>query len=208
MKTLLVPAALLTLLVSCSPDNNRRGGDTGMAEGAPGGLSTRDTMPTSPGDSAPAGGDVAVSPEAVLSQMNVANTAEIQLSSLAAKKAMSAQVKQIAKKLAADHTKNREQVRALAQRVNVTLTPSQGGSVSAGDGVALPPDLQDKAGADFDKAFVQHEIDDHQANIERIQGQMLPGVQDQQIRSYLQKTVADMQTHLSSLEQVQKQLGS
>jgi len=207
MKILVMPTAVIALLISCSPGNDRQGGDTGMADSAPGGLSTRDTMPS--GDETGAvSGNTSATPEAILSQMNVANTTEIQLSTLAAKKASSAQVKQVARKLVADHIKNREQVRALAQKVNVTLTPSQGGSVSAADSVAMPADLQGKSGADFDKAFIQHEIDDHRANIERIQNQIVPTVQDDQLKTYLQKTVTDMQGHLSSLQQVQQQLGS
>jgi len=179
-----------------------------MADSAPGGLSSRDTMPSAGGETGAVGGNTSATPEAILSQMNVANTMEIQLSTLAAKRASSPNVKQVARKLVTDHTKNREQVRALAQKVNVTLTPSQGGSVSAADSVALPADLKSKSGADFDKAFIQHEIDDHQSNIEKIQNQILPTVQNDQIRTYLQKTVTDMQAHLSSLQQVQQQLGS
>ena len=207
MKIVLFPTAVLALLMSCSPANDRRGGDTGMADSAPGGLSSRDTMPSS-GDPAAVSGNSSATPEAILSQMNVANTMEIQLSTLATKKAASSKVKQVAQKLVADHSKNREQVRALAQKVNVQLTPSQGGSVSAADSVAMPPDLQGKSGADFDQAFIQHQIDDHESSIQRIQTQILPAVQNDEIKTYLQKTVTDMQGHLTSLKQVQQQLGS
>jgi putative membrane protein len=207
MKIRTLPLAVLTLLISCSPDNTRRGGDTGMAEGAEGGLSSGDTMPRPASDSAVTTSSEAT-PAAVLSQMNGANTIEIQLSTLAAKKATSPQVKQIAKKLVTDHTRNREQVLALAQKVNVILTPAQGGGVSAADRGGLPADLPAKSGAEFDKAFVQHEIDDHESKIGRIQNQILPAVQDEQIRTYLQETVTEMQGHLTSLQQVQQQLGS
>ena len=206
MKTFWIPGTILILSLACSSGDNRRGGDTGMADSAAGGMSSHDTMPT---DSSPAvGGNTSVTPEGVLSQLNVANTTEIQLASVAAKKARSAQVKQIARKLVTDHTKNRDQLRALAQKLNVKLTSSQGGSVSAADSAAMPADLQTKSGADFDRAFVQHEIDDHQSNIEKIEGQILPSMQDEQVKSYLQKTVAEMQGHLSSLQKLQQQLGS
>jgi putative membrane protein len=208
MKTILLPATILALLLSCSPDNTRRGGDTGMADSAAGGLSTHDTMPSTGTDTSDVGGEREANPAAVLSQMNVANTTEIQLSTLAAKKAASPAVKQIAKQLATDHTKNREQVRALAKKLNVALTPGQGGSVSSGDSVAMPQDLQASSGTQFDKAFIQYQIDAHQSNIERIQNQTLPAVQDTTIKAYLQQTLTDMQGHLSRLQRVQQQLGS
>jgi putative membrane protein len=201
-----LPGALLALLVACTSGDNRRGGDTGMADSAAGGMSSHDTMSMS-GDSS-VSGNTSVTAEGVLSQMNVANTTEIQLSTMAAGKARSPAVKQIARKLAADHSKNRQEVRALAQKLNVDLIPSAGGSVAAADSAALPSDLQGKTGSAFDKAFVQHEIADHQSNIEKIQGQILPSVQNDQVKSYLQKTVTEMQGHLSSLKQVQQQLGS
>ena len=121
MKSQVPTAAVLLLLIACTSENTRRSGDTGMAEGAPGGISSRDTMPSATGD-AGVGGNGEATPAGVLSQMNVANTTEIQLSTLATKKASSPQVKQIARKLVADHTKNREEVQALAQKVSVTFT--------------------------------------------------------------------------------------
>src|SRR5215217_952928 len=147
MKTLWLPAAALGLLLACSSGDNRRGGDTGMADSAPGGMSSHDTMSMSGDSSTAVGGNTSVTPEGVLSQMNVANTTEIQLGTIAGKKAGSVQVKQIARTLVADHTKNRQQVRALAQKLNISLTPGQGGSVSAADSAAMPSDLQGKSGA-------------------------------------------------------------
>jgi predicted outer membrane protein len=208
--------SLLVLVVSCSSDN-RKGGETGMVEGGAGGLSTRDTMPSTAdimsltrADSAKPGtvsgppGTVS-GPVAILSEMNVANTSEIQLSTVATRKARSPKVKQIARKLAADHTRNREQLRALAQKLNVTLMPAQGG-VSAADSAALPADLQATAGRNFDRAFIDYEIEEHQSNIEKLQTQAIPAAQNADIKGYLQKTVKEMQGHLTSLRQVQKQL--
>ena len=201
-------AAMLLLLSACSSENNRRTGDTGMAEGAPGGISSRDTMRSAMADTGAVGGNGEATPAGVLSQMNVANTTEIQLSTLATKKGSSAQVKQIARKLVADHTKNREEVRALAQKVNVSLVPAQGGNVSSKDSVAMPEDLKNLSGTNFDKAWLRYQIEAHNSNIQRIQNQTLPSVQEPEIRTYLQKTLTAMQGHLASLEQVQQEVGS
>jgi putative membrane protein len=212
MRYAVLPTALLVLIVSCFP-GNQRSSETGMAEGGAGGLSTRDTMPSTVdtmsftrADST-GGTEAASAPAAILSEMNVANTTEVQLSTLAAKKARSPKVRQTAHKLAGDHAKNREEVRALAQKLNATLTPGQGGSVSAADG-AMPPDLRGKSGRDFDRAFIEHEINDHQSSIQRLQTQAIPSVQNADIKAYLQKTLKEMQSHLSMLKQVRKQLGS
>jgi putative membrane protein len=182
MRSLILPATALVLLTFCSPDRNRHDNETGMAQ---------------------AGADAsATSPAAILSQLYVANTTEIQLSRLAAKKASSPKVKQLAKKLAADHAKNREEELALAQKLNVTLTPAAEGETAAADSAVLPPELQGKTGPGFDQAFVEHEIQEHAANIERIQTELLPAAPNAELRAYLQRTLTAMQGHLAALKQV------
>jgi putative membrane protein len=208
MQFALLPTATLILLASCSPGN--RGSETAMADGGGGGFNSRDTIASAPADtSAASDSSVGSSPtSAVLIQMNVANATEIQVASMAAKMAASPKVKQIAAKLASDHAKNREQVRALAQKLNVSLISAQGGDFSAAGAAAMPPDLQGKSGKAFDRAFIQHEVNDHQSNIEKLQTQVIPSAQNAEVKAYLQKTVTEMQGHLASLKQVQRQLGS
>jgi len=209
MRSTLLPAAALALLTFCGPGNDRQN-DTGMANDAAGGMSSRDTAPSSA--PAPAGADTGGSaeatPPAILSQMNVANTMEIQLSRMASKQATTPAVKRIATQLVTDHSKNRQEVTALAKKLNVSLTPASGGNVSASDSAAMPAELQGASGAEFDRAFVQHQIQLHQNNIQKIQGQLLPAVQEPQLKAYLQKTLKAMQGHLATLEKTEQQLSS
>ncbi len=209
MRSTLLPAAALALLTFCSPGNDRQS-DTGMANDGSGGMSSRDTVPSS--TPAPAGGDTGGSteatPAAILSQMNVANTMEIQLSRMASKQATSSAVKRIATQLVTDHSKNRQEVTALAKKLNVSLTSAGGGNISASDSAAMPAQLQGASGTEFDRAFIQHQIQAHQNNIQKIQSQMLPAVQEPQLKAYLQKTVKEMQGHLATLEKTEQGMSS
>ena len=209
MRPALLPAAALALLTFCSPGNDRQS-DTGMANDGSGGMSGRDTAPSSA--PAPArtdtGASTEASPAAILSQMNVTNTMEIQLSRMAAKQATSPAVKRLATQLVTDHSKNRQEVTALAKKLNVSLTPAAGGDVSASDSAAMPAELQGASGAEFDRAFVQHQIQLHQNNIQKIQSQLLPAVQEPQLTTYLQKTLKALQGHLATLEKTEQQLSS
>jgi putative membrane protein len=92
--------------------------------------------------------------------------------------------------------------------MNVSLTPAAGGSVTTGDSAAMPAQLQGVSGAEFDRAFVQHQIQLHESNIQKIQDQLLPQVQEPQIKAYLQKTLKEMQGHLATLEKTEQQLSS
>ncbi len=207
MKSPLVPLAALFLLSFCSSGDDRRAGETATAGEDSAALSGRDTM-QAPAAPAGSGLDSSTTPAAILSQMNVANTIEIQLARIASRKATSPEVKRVAEKLAVDHSKNRQRVRALGQTLNVPVTPAAGGDVSAADSIAMPADLQGKTGAEFDQAFVEYEIRDHENSIRKIQSQLLPAAQDPRIKTYLLKTVAEMQGHLASLNEVEQKIGS
>ena len=193
MRSILLPAAALALLTSCSPDRSRQDSESGMTRMPPAGVDS-----AAPADSAPP------TPAALLSELGVANTAEIRLASRAAKQANSAPVKQAARKLVAEHSRNLEELRALAQKLGLNLTAPEPGT--GADGTALPADLEGKSGPDFDRAFLRHEIEEHQGNIEKIKAQLTPA-QNEQIRAYLQKTVINMDEHLAALKRVEQQLG-
>jgi len=217
MRPMLIPAAALAVLTFCSPSRDRQNSETGMGGANSGGLSSNDTMSTmsnSAADTTPsstsatATGNLPATPAAMLSQLNVANMTEIQVAGMAAKKATSAQVKQIAKKLATDHKMNQSQLQALAKKLNLDLTSAQGGNIATADSTALPSDLQGASGKQFDLAFVRHEIEDHQSNIEKIRNQMIPAAENPQVKAFLQKTVTAMEGHLASLKRVQQQVGA
>src|SRR3954453_11222345 len=98
MRLMIAPAALI-LLTYCSPGNNSQGRESGASQQTAGGLSSNDTMSATSADSTAPAGEGMATPSAMLSQLNVANATEIQLSQLVARKAFSSQVKQIARKL-------------------------------------------------------------------------------------------------------------
>lgn len=201
------PAAALMVLTFCSPGNDRRVGETETAGDGSGGRSSRDTM-QAPAPPARANADPATIASGIFSQMNLTNTAEIQLARIASKRASSSDVKKLAEKLAVDHSKNREQGRSLAQKLKAPVTPVAGEDITVAGSAAMPSDLQAKSGASFDKAYVEHEIRGHESNIQKIQSQMLPAARDPQVKAYLQRTLADMEGHLASLKEVQRKISS
>jgi putative membrane protein len=188
------PAPFLTLvwanLLACSPGTDRYDNETGLA---------RDTAAPAPSDS---GG---VTAPGLLSRLYLANTSELQLSSLAAGKAASPGVRRIARKLVHDHSRNREEQQALAQKLDVSLTPVAL-SEAAPDSGSLPPELEGKTAIEFDTAYLEHEIAAHQASVDEIQNRLLPVTQSPEVRAYLQRTLTAMQGHLEALKQVRQQL--
>lgn len=209
MRGFIVPAAVAALLLGCTPGQTERrnGGEgdgsaeTGMTGDPAGGLSTQDTA-----SSGTAMGDSAAGLNGVLSQLEAANTAEIQLSELGVKQAESPAVKDLSQRLVTEHTSNRKQLEALARQKGVDIIGRAGGSTARDTSGVLA--LEGMTGTAFDSAFVAAQIEAHQTNLQSIADQMLPAVQDPEVRQYLQKTQAAMEKHLASLQQLRGQLRS
>ncbi|HEU4588560.1 MAG TPA: DUF4142 domain-containing protein, partial [Gemmatimonadales bacterium] len=140
----------------------------------------------------------------LLSVISTANQTEIQAAKDAQSKASSPQVKRFAAKLAQDHQKNDQQAQALAKRLGVDLA-SGAGAASESQSAAMG-ELAGKTGAEFDRAYVQREIQDHQQNIDKIEQQMLPAAKDPQVKAFLQKTDKAMKNHLQMAKQLEQQL--
>jgi putative membrane protein len=219
MKWLLLPAVTAMLVASCSPRDNRAGTtasdrETGMRSDSAGGAtgsdtatSTRNTAQPTPAGAANPSGATGESNEAsaVLSQLYTANEAEIQEAKDAASKASNPQVKRFAAKLVHDHTQNEQEARAIAKRLGVNLTAGAG-AASESQSAAMG-EMAGKTGAEFDRAFLEHQVQLHQQNIDKIEHQMLPAAKDPQLKAYLQKTDKAMKTHLQLAQQLEQQLG-
>ena len=187
----------LALLLACgrsergtTPETGGAGGETGM---------TADTASTGTPT-----GEGEASPEGILSRLELANTAEIQTSEVAAGRAQSPAVKKMALTLLTHHRQNRKQVEALAKQKGVDLVPASGGSTARDTSGVLA--LRSLDGAAFDSAYVSGQIEAHRTNLDAIENQMLPAAQDADLRQFLQKTQAAMEKHLAGLQDIQSQL--
>jgi predicted outer membrane protein len=161
-------------------------------------------------DTIVAGADTAIQPAdtnprlgtvGILSALTVANKKEIVEAKYAVEHASHAAVKGLARQLIADHTKNMEQSQKLADRLGVSgQIPNENMADST-----LPPELQDARGPDFDQAFVMHQREAHQMNVNKIRTQFLPSADNAELRQYLQETVTAMEGHLKQIDQIQTQ---
>lgn len=187
----------LALLLACGQSDREPAPDAGAASRETG--MTPDTAstgtPTGEGEASLGG---------ILSRLELANTAEIQTSELAARQAHSPAVKKMASTLLSHHQQNRKELEALAKQKGVDLVPASGGSTLRDTSGVLA--LKSLEGIAFDTAFVAGQIEAHRANLDAIQNQLLPAAQDADVRQFLQKTQAAMEKHLAGLQDIQGQL--
>jgi putative membrane protein len=136
-----------------------------------------------------------------------ANTADIQTGKLASERAHSKEVRQFGAMLARDHAMVRQQGRDLAKKLGVTPTPPAGDK-SAADEAAVLHRLGELHGADFDRAFLQREIQFHKDVIAAVNSTLLPAIKNPDLKALVVKVAPAFQAHLQMAENLNKQLAS
>jgi putative membrane protein len=136
-----------------------------------------------------------------------ANTADIETGKLAAERGHAKEVRQFGAMLARDHAMVRQQGRDLAKKLGVTPTPPKGDQ-SARDQAAVIRRLSALRGAEFDRAFLQREVQFHKDVIAAIDSTLLPAIKNQELRALVVKVAPAFQAHLTMAENLDKQLAA
>lgn len=143
----------------------------------------------------------------IVAIFDAANTWDIETGSLAAKKASTKEVRDFGAMLARDHNMVRQQGRDLAKKLGVTPTPPAGDK-SAKDQAAVIHRLEGLQGGEFDRAFLQHEIQFHRDVINAINSTLLPAIKNPELKAFVVKIAPAFQAHLQMAENLGKQLAT
>lgn len=116
--------------------------------------------------------------------------AEVELGQLASDKAQSDAVKQFAQRMVTDHGKANDELKALAQSKNITLpTELDAKHKSTKDR------LSKLSGAQFDRAYMQEMVSDHQKDVSEFRKQS-QSAKDAELKAWATKTLPTLQEHL------------
>jgi putative membrane protein len=138
-----------------------------------------------------------------------ANAGEIAEGKLAQTKATNAQVKAFAKQLVTDHQAMLDEGKQFATSNNVMPdTTSNDVSDLMKDTQDELKELQEKAaGKDWDKDFIDHEVDGHKKVLDKLQ-QAAQSTSNQQLKDMLTKASGKIQEHLTKAQDLQNTLKS
>ena len=142
-------------------------------------------------------------PASVLGFTTAANTGEIAEAKLAVAKATNPAVKAFAREMLADHQAMLKDGNALATKLSVTADTLQGDAHDLmKDTRDELKDLNDKAaGADWDAAFIDKEIDGHQKVLDKLQD-AAKNTTDADLRAALEKATGKVQQHLTKAQDI------
>jgi len=122
--------------------------------------------------------------------------AEVQDGQLAAQKATSPLVKQFGQRMVTDHSQANDELQQIAEQQNLTLPTQPGATQQATD-----RRLRAMAGADFDTAYMNHAVQDHQQDVAAFQREAQSG-KDPALKAFAQKYLPIIRTHLQLAQTV------
>jgi putative membrane protein len=135
----------------------------------------------------------------IVAIFDAANTWDIETGQIAVKKGSNKDVRDFGAMLVRDHKAVRQQGRDLAKKLNVTPTPPKDFAM-AKDHAAAVKKLNRLSGKDFDKAFLQHEVDYHKAVLDAVTTTLLPALQNQEVKDLVTKVAPAFTAHMQAAQ--------
>jgi putative membrane protein len=136
-----------------------------------------------------------------------ANQVDIDAGKLAASRSTNAEVKKFAERMVTDHTSVNQAAVDLVTRLGVTPADNptaQSLKKGGDDNLANLGKLQ---GAAFDRAYAAREVAYHQQVIEAMDGVLIPGATNAELKALLVKVRPAFDAHLEHAKQLQKAVG-
>ncbi len=141
----------------------------------------------------------------IVAIFDAANAADIETGQLAAERGQSKEVREFGAMLARDHKHVRQMGRDLAAKLGVTPTPPADDAGAKAHAAAMAT-LRAKRGADFDRAFLQHEAAFHKSVIDAVNATLLPAIKNAELRSLVVTVAPAFQAHMIAAQNLEKQL--
>ena len=143
----------------------------------------------------------------ILGFAHVSNGGEIAQGKLASTKATSAAVKAFAKQMVSEHQAMMEDTHALAKKLGAAMDTTSGEAHDLwNDGHDKLNDLTKKdAGNDWDKDYLQAQIDNHQKTLDELQDAR-KNTTDADLTAMLDKAIPKVQAHLDKAKSVKDAL--
>jgi putative membrane protein len=127
---------------------------------------------------------------------------EVQFGELAQQQAKNEQVVQFGERMVADHGQANEKLKAIAEQKGIEL-PQE---LSA-DAQQKYEELQQLSDAEFDEAYMDEMVQDHEKDVAAFEKQAQSG-QDPDLRTFAEETLPTLREHLELAKETQSQISA
>ena len=136
-----------------------------------------------------------------------ANQVDVDAGKLAQTKSSSKDVKQFAQQMITDHTAVNKQAVALAKKLKVKPEASDTQASLKKGAAENMSNLKKLKGAEFDKAYVDHEVAYHEQVLGAIDKVLIPNAKNAELKGLIEKVRPAIQAHLDHAKHLQASLG-
>ena len=143
--------------------------------------------------------------ENIFALLDEANMADSAAGAVAATKGTASAVRDFGKRMMRDHHQLRAQGEALAKKLKITPAPPSDDPAMPAAQKHLDTINSTAKGKDFDKAYIDGEVEIHKAVLD-IATKAAAQTQNTQLKNLIQKAVPVIQGHLDKVEAIQKSL--
>jgi putative membrane protein len=141
--------------------------------------------------------------EQIAAITDAANTAEIDQGKTARLKSKDPMVQKFAAKMIAAH----EEAKKNQDKLKLPTAESMLGN-SLGTSTSLMSTLKTAEGKDFDKAYIDAQVDQHQKLLDALNDKLIPSVKNPDLKAYLNQIQPHVARHLKEAQEIQHSLGS
>ena len=189
MKKLLIAIATLTLvLAGCREKAGQPQTETtGTAQVA---SETTTASATTTGESGGVVTNMTDDDKEFVSKAGMGGLAEVQMGNVALQKAQNADVKAFAQRMVTDHSQANEELQQLATTKGLAL-PTE----LAGEHKDAMEHLSSLSGADFDKQYMKHMVEDHEKDVAEFD-KASTTANDADVKTWAGKTLPTLRSHL------------
>ena len=136
-----------------------------------------------------------------------ANQVDITAGKLAESKGSNAEIKSFAEQMVTDHTGVNKQATELVTRLKVTPEDNPTSESLKKGGAENVAHLKTLSGKQFDKAYIDHEVEYHQQVLDAIDKTLIPNAQNADLKALLVKVRPAFEAHLQHAKHIQASLG-
>jgi putative membrane protein len=137
-----------------------------------------------------------------------ANAIDVDLAKVALQRARAEQVKAFAQTMVDDHTGVNEQAAALAKKLGVTPAANEVSASLQKEADAAKSKLDSLTGMAFDRAYMEREVEYHQAVLDAIDNLLVPTTENAELKGLLETVRPAIAAHLERARSIQKLLVS
>ena len=150
----------------------------------------------------------ALTDEQIFAVTAAADTGEVDQAKLAQTKAKDAKVKKFAAMMVQHHGEAKKKNEALAKKLKITAAESDTSKALVAESQKLIESWKELKGPDFDKAYIDAQVKEHQTVLDTIDKQILPNAKNAELKAAVEAFRPKVEAHLKEATEIQKALAA